>query len=390
MRSPCVSADRRLCHFMRSIHASKDRKACATGVRATLAAAVVIFCSAGFPRAGLGAPGFKDPLDNPARIVDHLEQRPMQAVTKAGDRLVAVGSRGLVVLSTDGGKSWKQAKVPVQSDLLAVYFPNPATGWAVGHDGVVLRSDDGGESWIKQLDGRNAAETFLNYYQARAAAGDAAAKKALGQLQQNFKVPGALPFLDVWFKDADEGFAVGSFGMLIATNDGGRTWLPWLDRIDNDQFVNLNCIRGIGDDVFIAGERGQVFKLDRTRGRFRATPTGYAGSFFGIAGNAATILAFGLRGMAYRSDNRGSTWEPVRMPGEVTVSAGVARVDDSGFILVNLAGQILIGDAGAREFRLYQPPEHAPLTGVVSLTQGSALVTAQTGIAVEELPGTDK
>jgi photosystem II stability/assembly factor-like uncharacterized protein len=314
----------------------------------------------------------------------------MQAVTRAGERLVAVGSRGLIVVSTDEGITWRQARVPVQSDLLAAYFPSPDTGWAVGHDGVVLRSDDGGESWVKQLDGRNAADTFLNYYRARADGGDPAAKQALKQLEQNFKVPGALPYLDVWFKDVDEGYAVGSFGTLIATSDGGKTWVPWLDRIDNDQFLNLNCIHGIGDDVFIAGERGQVFKLDRNKGRFRSTPTGYAGSFFGIAGNSRAILVFGLRGVAYRSSDRGSTWETVRMPSEATISAGIARAADSGFILVNGAGQILTGDSEARQFGLYEPPEHLQLTGVVTLTQDSALVTAQSGIAVEQLPRTEK
>jgi photosystem II stability/assembly factor-like uncharacterized protein len=368
---------------------AESSKVSANRMPASLLLLAAIACFAVVPGTSLAAPGFEDPLDGPARIVDRLDKRPMQAVVRAGDRLVAVGLRGLIVVSDDG-KAWRQAKVPVQSDLLSAYFPEPRTGWTVGHDGVVLRSDDGGDTWVKQLDGRMAAETFLNYYQARAAAGEVAAKEALKQLERNFRVPGALPYLDVWFRNVDEGFAVGSFGMLIATTDGGRTWVPWLDRIDNDRFVNLNCVHGIGDDVYIAGERGQVFKLDRNKGRFRATPTGYAGSFFGIAGNSATVLAFGLRGVAYRSRDGGATWQAVRMPGEATISAGVARTDESGFILVNLAGQILIGDGEARDFRLSQPPLHSRLTGVVTLGQDSVVVTALTGIAVEELPRGDQ
>jgi photosystem II stability/assembly factor-like uncharacterized protein len=376
--------------FMIAIATRKDRNARMDRTYRALSSKVVILGFAFFLQPSLGSPGFEDPLDHSARIVDRLDKRPMQAVTKAGERLVAVGSRGVIVVSSDGGKTWKQANVPVQSDLLAVYFPNPDTGWAVGHDGVVLRSDNGGDTWIKQLDGRIAADTFLNYYRTRADKGDAVANQALKQLEQNFKVPGALPYLDVWFKDVDEGYAVGSFGMLIATVDGGKTWTPWLDRIDNDQALNLNCIHGIGDEVFIAGERGQVFKLDRNKGRFRSTPTGYAGSFFGIAGNATTVLAFGLRGVAYRSSDHGSTWEAVRMPSEATISAGVTRPGDSAFVLVNSAGQILTGDSQAREFRLYEPSKHLRLTDVVPLTQNSVLVTAQTGIVAEELPRADK
>ena len=33
-------------------------------------------------------------------------------------------------------------------------FPTPSTGWAVGHDGVVLHSTDAGRTWTRQLDGR--------------------------------------------------------------------------------------------------------------------------------------------------------------------------------------------------------------------------------------------
>lgn len=379
------------CEPMTSTHAWKNGDTRGKEPRRTLFGAVAVLCFATFSQTSLGLPGFNDPLDNPARTVDRLEKRPLQAVTQAGERLVAVGSRGLIVVSSDSGKTWTQARVPVQSDLLAVHFPNPQTGWAVGHGGVVLRTDNGGDSWIKQVDGRTSAEAFLNYYRPRAEAGDTAAREALKQLEQNFRVPGALPYLDVWFKDADEGFAVGSFGMLIGTTDGGKTWTPRLDRIDNKQFVNLNCIREIGGEVYIAGERGQVFKLDRNKGRFLAIPTGYAGSFFGIAGNSRTLLVFGLRGVAYRSVDRGSTWEGVRMPGESTISAGIVRGDDSqAFVLVNVAGQILTADGDAREVRLHQPAEHLRLTGVVALSRDSLLVTAQSGVAVEGLPRTDK
>ena len=115
-------------------------------------------------------------------------------------------------------KTWGDR--PFSRGHLYKILSNPIYAGKIAHKGEAF---DGQHEAIIAED-KNAAETFLNYYQARAAAGDAAAKEALRQLQQNFKVPGALPYLDVWFKDADEGFAVGSFGMLIATTDGGRTW----------------------------------------------------------------------------------------------------------------------------------------------------------------------
>lgn len=329
-------------------------------------------------------PGFKDPLDFPARIVSGVVARPLMAVASAGARLVAVGSRGLVIVSLDRGKTWTQSKVPVQSDLLAVHFPTATTGWVVGHDGVILRSDDGGDSWVKQLDGRSAADAFRKYYEMRLADGDATAKQALLQVTQNFKAGSALPYLDVWFEDTRTGYAVGSYGMLITTADGGKTWTPWLDRIESDQ-LNLNSVRGTGGDVLIAGEQGRVYRLDRDKGRFVTAATGYGGSFFGLAANSTTVLAFGLRGVAYRSDDKGLSWEEVKMPSEATVSAGAVSPDDASFLLVNGAGQILVGSPDARRFKIVQPQRHMRLTGMFPLSKNEVVITGLGGVTTERL-----
>jgi photosystem II stability/assembly factor-like uncharacterized protein len=304
---------------------------------------------------------FKDPLDHPAQQVVRVNLRPSMAITRAGDRLVAVGLRGLVIASTDGGKNWKQATVPVQSDLLAVHFPAATTGWIVGHDGVVLRSDDGGSSWVKQLDVRSAGPQFRKYYEQRAAAGDASAQRALKQVEQNFKEGTALPFLDVFFEDQNRGYAVGSYGLLIATTDGGKTWTPWFDRIESEQ-LNLNSVRGINGEVMIVGEQGRVYRLDRDKERFTATSTGYAGSFFGLAGNAKATLAFGLRGVVYRSDAKAKDWQQVKTPSEATIVSGGVDPGDSRFLLVNGAGQILVGDADGHTFVAVQPQKRMRLT----------------------------
>ena len=68
-------------------------------------------------------------------------------VTRAGDRLVAVGARGHIVYSDNQGESWLQAPVPVRQLLTAVDFVDEKHGWAVGHDSLILHTSDGGETW---------------------------------------------------------------------------------------------------------------------------------------------------------------------------------------------------------------------------------------------------
>lgn len=328
---------------------------------------------------------FRDPLDFPAEMQSAIDTRPLLAIVRAGTHLVAVGSRGLIIRSEDQGKTWTQSAVPVQSDLLAVNFPRPQDGWAVGHDGVILHSSDGGKNWTKQLDGRLADVAFKKYYAAQA--DDPAMKAVSNQIELNFKAGPALPWLDVWFEDAQKGFVVGSFGMIAATVDGGKSWEPWLHRIDNDQSINLNSIRSIGGNIYILAERGMVFILDRKMQRLQETATGYVGSFFGIVGNADTLLAFGLRGVVYRSGNGGVNWEPLRMPAVATVTAGLFNRDSGSFVLVNSAGQFLLADAQGRSFRVVQPHKPMRYTGIVLVDHGAAVVTGLDGVRTETLSG---
>ena len=89
-------------------------------------------------------------------------------VVKTGNRLVAVGERGVVVLSDDGGRTWRQASVSTSVTLTSVQFASLKAGWAVGHSGVVVHTEDGGETWTRQLDGRTAAKLAVEAAQLNA------------------------------------------------------------------------------------------------------------------------------------------------------------------------------------------------------------------------------
>ena len=119
---------------------------------------------------------------------------------------IAVGQRGHVLYSDDAGKTWRQADVPVSSDLVAVHFPSASAGWAVGHDGVVLHSADGGATWTRQFDGRALGAVLVDYY-TRAAAGASAAdakraERLLAEARRFAEQGAENPFLDVWFENA--------------------------------------------------------------------------------------------------------------------------------------------------------------------------------------------
>ena len=135
----------------------------------------------------LGAGATESTAPEPAVASERAASSLLLGVAEAGPRLVAVGHWGHVVLSDDGGESWRQAKsVPTRATLTAVYFVDARQGWAVGHDAIILHSNDGGESW---------------------------------QLQQ-FAPDLETPLFSLWFENARHGLAVGAYGMAFRTRDG--------------------------------------------------------------------------------------------------------------------------------------------------------------------------
>jgi photosystem II stability/assembly factor-like uncharacterized protein len=328
---------------------------------------------------------FVDPLDAPAIMYRSVAGRPLMAVAHAGARLVAAGMRGLVAISDDGGKSWTQVSAPVRSDLLAVNFPTASQGWIVGHDGVVIHTSDGGRTWTKQLDGRMAADVLRGYYEKRIAAGEAALQPYLDQLKLNYRSGPSLPFLSVWFRDAQHGMAVGPFGMAIATDDGGVNWYPLLDQIDNPQFLHMQAVREVAGHLYIAAEKGTVFRLDALVHRFVPVATGYEGSLFGVVGNDDVLFAYGLKGAVYRSTDHGLNWIAVRTPLRGTVTGATYVEKARRFVFVSAAGEVAVCDASAQEMRLLKPAHPMATTGVDSGADDALVLSGLEGTSLAAL-----
>jgi photosystem II stability/assembly factor-like uncharacterized protein len=240
----------------------------------------------------------EDSLDRPAVQTRRAAQSVLLGVTRAGSRLVAVGERGIIVCSDDDGRTWSQARVPTSVSLTAVHFPDTAHGWAVGHGGIVLRTADGGNTWTRQLDGRKAAELALDAAEARArAAPDApAARRSLADAKRLVADGADKPFLDEYFENVKEGFVVGAYGLIFRTEDGGDSWQPWMDRLDNPKGLHLNDPRR-AERRLPRRRAGLLFRsADRGR-RFERIETPYHGSYSVVAATGGRRLVLGgLRG----------------------------------------------------------------------------------------------
>lgn len=95
---------------------------------------------------------------------------------------------GKFLKTTDAGETWTELTITDQSGWTnqGIYFTSETTGYIVGDDRIVVKTSDGGTTWTEQRD------------------------------------DGYSSFYDVWFTDANKGFAVGN--SYYYTTDGGTTW----------------------------------------------------------------------------------------------------------------------------------------------------------------------
>ncbi len=322
----------------------------------------------------------------------------------AGERLVAVGERGHIVYSQDGGGSWVQARVPTSVMLTRVFFVSDTTGWAVGHDGNILVSTDGGVNWTLQRDGLSdqgrineervaLARARVNELQeqlrgALPEAGDELAgvlENAQHDLQIAQEVLGEPiyppPLMDIWFADTEQGWASGAFGTLLHTSNGGRSWSDWSYKVDNPEGLHFNGVAGDSTGtLYLASEWGYVFRSGSNGELWQAVETGYDGSFFGILVNPVsdTVFAYGLLGTIYRSTDHGQTWEEVESKTRQSLF-GAAVGADGAVVFVGLNGAAVLSTDDGESFLNLQQQSRRGLYGVTPTRAGQFMAIGEGG-----------
>lgn len=327
---------------MKSLHAFARLVGCGT------AALAIALPATGQPRQAGAAP--PPPVAAPAVRVSHATQATMLATARAGARIVAVGDRGVVLLSDDGGVTHRQAKsVPLDATLTSVSFVNEKLGWAAGHWGVVLHTEDGGETWTRQrVDTKHDRPLFA-----------------------------------VWFFDADNGVAVGLWSLVLVTVDGGKSWQPVeLPPPEGARKADLNLLGLFVDHtgrLFAAGEKGMVLRSDDRGRHWTYLATGYKGSFWaGLVAADGAILAAGLRGSLYRSTDDGRSWMRIDTRSKSSITA-LARVGGD-IVGVGLDGLVLRSTDGGASFRTDTRNDRASLTALAVSDAGQPVLYSRQGV----------
>lgn len=314
---------------------------------------------------------FKTNLLRQPRTITEAEWRPIQGVTlanglvgvaftSAGDAGAILANNGQVILSQDGGIHWRQASPPLDdaeihfapclampsaervlfgttvdddSPYGAVYEVS-STGrkrmlWSGENGGLLGASQDGGF-----FVGNNGLLLKLEDENSQAVQAPACGQVVLYGVNQQ----------------KDRVIAVGRSGIVLISEDGGRTWLckqldfaPELHRVAQSEHA-----------VLVAGDNGAIWRFDPDAQAWtKATGTQSWMSVWAlfIAGDGSEAYAAGgdvegNRPFILRSTDGGRSWtfEPVRGAGSRIMGIGQGR---AGLFAVTFDGHVLVrGQAG--------------------------------------------
>lgn len=228
----------------------------------------------------------------------------------------AVGDRGVILHSSDGGSTWNHQQSPAGDSLYGVHFLDAQNGWAVGGSavphtrrgrGVVLHTDNGGRTWLVE------------------------------------KVRTLPALREVRFFDKQNGVAIGDATSLypaaaFTTRDGGRTWNPFPVRTAHGWTAADFRPTGRG---LLLGSDGRITTCDGPNCRARSTPplngSGTMRDIAWIDDNRAIAVGDGAR--VWLSPDAGASWHDM--------TRRIAPDDSMDFLTVASDGtRIWIGGRG--------------------------------------------
>lgn len=252
----------------------------------------------------------------------------------AGIHAWAAGEVGTLLVTADGGASWKRQRFYLSERGLDVAFPDALTGWLVTDAGGVLLTVDGGAAWkvvdksALQLKAVAAVDASTAWVVASAGAAGDPGKALLLSTTDGGEVWARTSFGDAML--ADVAFSDTRHGVLVAldriwtTRDRGRTWKL---RRQLAMTVLTSVVAGDARHAWVAGwntQDGAPFVLATANGggSWRRLPIDVPAPSPGAL-QAGQIVAAGA-GTASAAGSAGSTslW--------LTCGAGVLASQDAG------------------------------------------------------------
>lgn len=286
----------------------------------------------------------------------------------------AVGDRGVIWYTNDGGRTWQQQTSHVTERLRSVFFLDERRGWAVGGGiqpathasrGTVLRTLDGGKTWTKVPQLVVPMLTRVRFF-------DAQQGVALGVGEASFPggafyttdggrswQPVATDEHGDWlagdFLDPHTGAVAGTAGRLATVTEGRLTASP-LSRLDSRTLRGLRLVAPTGG--WLVGDGGLVMTTHDAGRSWQTPPTELPEfvaenfDFQAVAVRASNVWVAGSPGsQVFHSPDGGHTWDSFAT-GQTVPLRAMSFVDERTGWAVGDLGTILATRDGGQSWQM--------------------------------------
>lgn len=156
----------------------------------------------------------------------------------------AAGSKGALLATVDGGKTWQVKSAPTEDSIREIYFADANNGLIVCERNVfhlksnnearayIMRTSDGGERWKRTIASNIDARLVRAVFQRSGrgwAFGEGGAlfmTRDGGLNWSRSQAPTRFLLMGASFLDDNNGWVVGAGSTILQTTDGGETWEP--------------------------------------------------------------------------------------------------------------------------------------------------------------------
>ncbi len=197
----------------------------------------------------------------------------------------AVGNKGCILHTTDGGDNWEKMDSPTNKNLFGVYCLGIQQTIAVGAGGIILKRTSPSLNWTIVTEG-----SFHILY-------------------------------DVQFINQDEGFICGQFGTILRSSNGGNSWTELSTN-------TMASFRGLDfpepGSILAVGEAGAMLKSSDNGSTWSVLPAPVTQIFFDIHFLSPQLgFMCGSKSSILRTTNGGVRFTKEPLPGGETEEISV-------------------------------------------------------------------
>lgn len=264
------------------------------------------------------------------------------------ENLIAVGEKGLVLHSSDGGKNWQRKTTDTTKKLNTVTFDVEHKTWVAGGEqgAILLSNQQDAVEWNNINTGQRSSIRAIHY----------------------------LP-------DQQRLAAIGENGLLLLSDDGGNQW----QKIDLPTAAELTDFISVSPSLtLIACADGSFLRSENIEAQWERVTTHSSAYitrlFYDLDQN--TLIALSAEGEILLSDDGGKLWAPVAHAHEYLTD--IVQLSSNKKLLVSGAnGTLLQSNNGGRTWSSLPSLTSTSIDGIMAITDTSIIAYGEGGLLLQ-------